>query len=63
VLLGLGRVLLALGMVILPVRFGSGTVGLCCGFVMFRRAVVCIFHVDFSCWSEKMFGDQQEPPQ
>jgi hypothetical protein len=34
------------------VGFGSSTMGLRCGFVMFRRAVVCIFHVDFSCWPE-----------
>jgi hypothetical protein len=45
VLLGLGGVLLALGMVVLAVRFGNGTMGLCCGFVRFRRLVVRVFHV------------------
>ena len=40
VLLGLGCVFLALGMVILAVRFGSSTMGLRRGFVMFRRLVV-----------------------
>jgi hypothetical protein len=48
VLLGLGGVLLALGMVILAMRIGSSTMGLRCGFVMFRRLVVCVFHFDFS---------------
>src|SRR5271170_6454990 len=47
-LLGLGGVLLALGMVILAMRIGSSTMGLRCGFVMFRRLVVCVFHFDFS---------------
>ncbi len=48
VLLGLGRVLLTLAMLVLAVRVGSGTMGLCRGFVMFCRLVVRVFHVDFS---------------
>jgi hypothetical protein len=32
------------------VRFGSGTMGLCRGFVRFRRLVVRVFHVVFSGW-------------
>lgn len=53
VLLGLGRVLLALGMVILAVSFGGGTMRLCRGLVMFRRLVVCVFHVVFLILAEK----------
>ena len=52
VLLGLGRVLLALDMVVLTVSFGGGTMGLRRGLVMFRRLVVCIFHVDFLILAE-----------
>jgi hypothetical protein len=55
VLLGFGSVLLTLGMVILGVRLGGGTMGLCRRFVMFRRLIVCVFHFDFSCWPEN-FG-------
>jgi hypothetical protein len=62
VLLGLGRVLLAFGMVILAVKVGSGAMGLCRGFVMFRRSVVCVLHFDFSCWPEN-FGGLQKRPQ
>ena len=50
VLLGLGSVLFALGMIILAVSFCGCAMGLCSGFVMFRRLVVCIFHFVFSCW-------------
>jgi len=52
VLLGLGRVLLALGMVVLAVSFGGSTMGFRRGLVMFRRLVVCIFHVDFLILAE-----------
>ena len=58
VLLSLGSVLFALGMVILAVRLGGGTMGLCRRFVMFRRLIVCVFHFDFSCWPEN-FGSLQ----
>jgi hypothetical protein len=34
---------------------------LCCGFVMFRSLVVCVFHVDFSCWP-KEFGTPRSGP-
>jgi hypothetical protein len=44
VLLGLGRVLLALDIVIPAEVFSSGPMGFCRGFVMFRRLVVCVFH-------------------
>ena len=57
-LLGLGRMLFSLGMVILAVGICSGTMGLCCGLVVFRRLVVRVFHVGFSCWPEN-FGDPQ----
>jgi hypothetical protein len=50
VLLGLGRVILALGMIIPAVSVGSGPMGLCCRFVVFRRLVVCVFHIDFPYW-------------
>jgi hypothetical protein len=40
VLLDLGRVFLALGVVILAVRLRSGTMGLRCWLVMFRRVIV-----------------------
>jgi hypothetical protein len=62
VLLGLGCVFFALGMVILAVRLGRCTVGLCSRFVMFRRFVVFIFHVDVSCWPTS-FGYPQRRPQ
>jgi hypothetical protein len=54
-LLGLSRVLLAPGVVILPMGFSGSTMGLCRSVVMFRRLVVRVFHVDFSCWPEN-FG-------
>src|ERR1700759_3483864 len=47
VLLSLVRVLFALGVVILAVRFGSGAMGLRRSFVMFCRLVVGVFHLDF----------------
>jgi hypothetical protein len=50
VLLGLGSVLFALGMIVPAMRLGSGAMGLCCGLVMFRRLVVCVFHFVFSRW-------------
>jgi hypothetical protein len=45
---GLGRMLLALGVVVLAVRIRGRAVCLCGGLVMFRRLVVCIFHGGFS---------------
>jgi hypothetical protein len=48
VLLSLGSVLFALGRVILAMSLGGCTMGLCSGFVMFRRLVVCVFHFVFS---------------
>jgi hypothetical protein len=48
VLLGLGSVLFALGMVILAMSFSGSTMGVCSGFVMFRRLVMCVFHFIFS---------------
>jgi hypothetical protein len=48
-LLGLGRVLFALCVIILAVRLGSGSMGLRRGLVMFRRLVMSVFHFDFSC--------------
>jgi hypothetical protein len=36
--------LLALGMVVLAMRLGRGTMGLCRRLVMFRRLVVRVFH-------------------
>ena len=51
VLLSLGRVLFALGMVVLTVSFGGGAMRLCRGLVMFRGLIVCVFHVlIFSYW-------------
>lgn len=44
VLLGLGRVLLTLGVLILAMSLGGCTMGLCSGFVMLRRLVVFVFH-------------------
>jgi len=52
-LLGLGGVLLALGVVVLAVRFGSSAMGLCCGFVMFCRLIVCVFHSCFLMLADK----------
>jgi hypothetical protein len=50
-LLGLGGMFLALGVIVLAVRIGGGTMGLRCGLVMFRRFVVCLFHLISRCWS------------
>jgi len=61
VLLGLGRVLFALGMVVLAVSFGGGTMGLRRGLVMFRRLVVCIFHGDFLVLAETFRQPQRAP--
>jgi hypothetical protein len=38
---------------------GRGTMRLCCGFVMFRCLVVCVFHVEFSCWPKNLGGPQK----
>jgi hypothetical protein len=51
-LLSLGRVFLPLRMVILAVLFCSRAMGLCCGFVVFRRLGMCLLHDDCSSWSE-----------
>ena len=59
VLLGLGRMLFALGVVVAAVSRGSGTMRLRSGFVMFRRRVVCVFHVEFSCWPKNLGGLQK----
>ena len=61
VLLGLGRMLLALGMVVAAVSRGRGTMRLRSGFVMFRCRVVCVFHVEFSCWPKNLYGPQKAP--
>jgi hypothetical protein len=45
----LGRVLFALGVVILTVRLGSGAMGFRRRLVMFRRLVMSVFHFVFSC--------------
>jgi hypothetical protein len=41
---------------------GRGTMRLCRGLVMFRSRVVCVFHVEFSCWPKNL-GDLQKAPQ
>jgi hypothetical protein len=46
-LLSLGGMFLALGVVILAVRIGGSAMRLRCGFVMFRRFVVFVLHVVF----------------
>jgi hypothetical protein len=56
VLLGLGRMLFALGVVVAAMSRGRGTMRLRSGFVMFRRLVVCVFHVEFSCWPKNIGG-------
>jgi hypothetical protein len=61
VLLGLSRILLALGVIIAAVSSGRGTMGLRRGFVMFRCCVVCVFHVEFSCWPKNLGGRQRAP--
>jgi hypothetical protein len=61
VLLGLVRIFLALDVVVLAVSLGGGTMGLCRGLVMFRRLVVCVFHVEFSCWPKNLGGLQKAP--
>ena len=45
VLLSLGRVFLALGMIALAVSLGGRAMGLCSGFVVFGRLVMCILHL------------------
>jgi hypothetical protein len=62
VLLGLSRMFFALGVVIAAVSRGCGTMRLCRGLVMFRSRVVCVLHVEFSCWP-KNIGDLQKAPQ
>jgi hypothetical protein len=61
VLLGLVRMFLALGVVIAAMSRGRGTMRLRSGFVMFRRLVVCVFHVEFSCWPKNLGGLQTAP--
>jgi hypothetical protein len=53
-LLGLGGMFLALGVIVLAVRISGGTMGLRCGLVMFRRFVVCVFHVISRCWPKNI---------
>jgi hypothetical protein len=48
-LLGLGRVLLTLGVVISAMVFGSGPMRLRRSFVMLGRLIVCVFHVASFC--------------
>jgi hypothetical protein len=52
-LLGLVSVFFALGVVVLAVCIGSGAMGLCCGFVVFRCFVVGVFHVISLLLAEK----------
>jgi hypothetical protein len=59
VLLGLGRMFLALGVVVAAVSRGCGAMRLCRGFVMFRSRVVCVLHFEFSCWPKNIGGLQQ----
>ena len=47
VLLGLGSVLFALGMVVLAVSLSGCTMRLCSRLVMFRRLVVLVLHFKF----------------
>ena len=54
-LLGLGRVLLAFGMLIPAMRLGGGAMGLCSGLVKFGRLVVWLFHFDFR-WNPCLSG-------
>jgi len=61
VLLGLGSVLFALGMIILAVSFCGCAMGLCSGFVMFRRLVVCIFHFVFLMLADELRQFQMRP--
>jgi len=61
VLLSLGSVLFALGMVILAMSLGGCTMGLCSGFVMLRRLVVCVFHFVFSRWPTNCGYTQRRP--
>ena len=61
VLLGLVGMLLALGVVVAAVSRGRGTMRLRRGFMMFRCCVVCVFHVEFSCWPKDLGGLQGAP--
>ena len=54
VLLSLGSVFFAFGMIVLAVRIGGGTMGLRCGLVMFRRFVVCVFHLISRRWPKNI---------
>src|SRR5271170_150717 len=56
VLLSLCCVLFALGMIVLPMRISGCAMRLCCGFMLFRRLVVCVFHFGYSCWPENLGG-------
>jgi hypothetical protein len=51
-LLGLRGMFLALGMIILAVRFGGSAVRLRCGFVLFCCLVVSVLHDIFSLLAE-----------
>ena len=61
VLLGLGSVLFALGMVVPAVSLGGRTMRLCSGFVMFRSLVVRVLHFCFSCWPTNCGYPQRQP--
>jgi hypothetical protein len=61
VLLGLVRMFLAFGVVVAAVSCGRRTMRLCCRLVMFSSLVVCIFHVEFSCWPKNLGGLQKAP--
>ena len=52
-LLGLRRMFLALGMVILAVRISGSAMRLRCGFVMLGRLVVRVFHGVFSLLADE----------
>jgi hypothetical protein len=56
--LGLGREFLTLCMVILAVLFCRRSMGLCGGFVVFRRLDMCLLHDDCSSWSENADAQQ-----
>jgi hypothetical protein len=52
--LGLRGMFLTLGVIVLAVRISGGPMGLRCGLVMFRRFVVCVFHVISRCWPKNI---------
>jgi hypothetical protein len=61
-LLSLGGMFLALGMVILAVGVGGSAMRLRCGFVMFRRLVVFVFHGVSSLLAEGMSAPEHMVP-